>query len=161
MGVRGCCCGHLQTLRLAKAGTAIASEGGNMPDAQKWAAHALCSTASTSDTQGTEGQWRSYPGEHGSLPKVSHLLSCHNTTFLCSGLSHISSERRWMNSHPQSSVRKEVPMLRALLFPNNWNNRARSQWTRDYSLLSLWSATSTDLPNILLLQTVHIPEGTK
>lgn len=33
--------------------------------------------------------------------------------------------------------------------------------TRDWSLLSLWNATSTDLPNILLLQTVHLTEGTK
>lgn len=34
--------------------------------------------------------------------------------------------------------------------PDNWITGARNQWTRDYSLLSLWSTTSADLLSILL-----------
>lgn len=51
MGARGCCCCHLQTLGLAEAGTAIASEGRSMPAAPGQEAHAASSTPSTSSTQ--------------------------------------------------------------------------------------------------------------
>lgn len=86
MGTRGRCCGHLGPW-------AITLKGRSMLAAQGWPAHAASSTPGSS-TRGTGvcGRWRSSPGEHGSLPRVSHLLSCHNMTFLCSGLLHISSE---------------------------------------------------------------------
>lgn len=76
-------------------------------------------------------------------------------------ISLFPSQRRWINLHPQSRVRRGLPVLRVLLFPDNWITGARNQWTRDYSLLSLWSTTSADLPSILLLQTLRLPEGTK
>lgn len=83
MGARGRCCSHLQTLRLAEAGTAIACSP-----------HSILHTRQLQHPEdgGWWWWWGSSPREHGSLPRVSRMLSCHDMTFLCSGLLRISSE---------------------------------------------------------------------
>lgn len=104
-----------------------------------------------------QGDRRSY-GNH--LPESMALWQgcpiCYLDTIRILFASCICPQTRWINFLPQPSIRRGVPVLRALLFSDNWITGGRSQWTRDYSLMSLQSVTSTGIRNILALLTYQI-----
>lgn len=118
MGARECWCGHQQTLRLAqpsprRAGATCCSRVGGP-----------CSLPHTRHVQ--------HPGDVGAVG--NHLLGAwlfaRGVTVACVTFLHSSlfpSQRRWINLHPQSRVRRGVPVLRVLLFPDNWITGARNQ----------------------------------
>lgn len=125
------------------------------PAAPGWAAHAASPTPGISSIQGMWGQWGIISLEHGSLPGA-HGCLCDFPSYQPLAT---SEEVDKLTSTVKSQERS--PCARVLLLPDNWITGTRNWWTRDYSLLSLWSTTSADLPSTLLLQTLHLPEGAK
>lgn len=133
MGARECWCGHQQTLRLAQ-----------QPTASGWAVHAASPTPGTSPPTCRE---HVVMGNHllGALCQGCHGCLCDFPSYQPLPISEEMDKLASMVKSQERSV-----CAQGFAVPDNWITGARNQWTRDYSLLSLWSTTSADLLSILL-----------